>query len=185
MTDIPKNRPDHTEKDGWLCMEREFRSRIQPPTGFTERVMAEVAREQMSRDRRPSFVLSGIPAKRWRLAGLGIAAALLAAFMLVPHREQEPHRPLCVEESRHMVTLQLAVPGARSVSLVGDFNRWDATASRMDDADGDGTWSITLLITPGRYQYGFVVNGSEWIPDPRARRFAQDGFGGKNAILRI
>jgi glycosidase len=59
----------------------------------------------------------------------------------------------------------------------------------------DGTWSITVNLEPGEYQYKFYMNG-KWPQDmstardggpidPNAVGYINDGFGGQNALCRI
>jgi hypothetical protein len=43
----------------------------------------------------------------------------------------------------------------------------------------------TLWLQPGTYSYMFVVDGERWVTDPYASNFRNDGFGQKNAVLRI
>ncbi|MFZ1731586.1 MAG: hypothetical protein WBQ23_03800 [Bacteroidota bacterium] len=54
---------------------------------------------------------------------------------------------------------------ASSVSLVGDFNAWSTEAHPMSKA-GDGTWSVTVPLLSGTYQYAFSVDGSRIEMDP-------------------
>ena len=62
-----------------------------------------------------------------------------------------------------------AVEGARSVNLAGEFNGWSMTATPMADDDDDGLWRIWYPLKPGRrYEYKFVVNGTQWVTDPNA-----------------
>ncbi len=56
-------------------------------------------------------------------------------------------------------------PYAASVHLAGNFNNWSATEAPLT-MDDDGTWRIVLPFDAGRYEYKFVVNGSEWVADP-------------------
>jgi hypothetical protein len=56
-------------------------------------------------------------------------------------------------------------PSAYSVALAGTFNNWDSQSHAMTK-DEEGTWSVVLELTPGRYEYKFVVNGSDWMADP-------------------
>jgi len=55
----------------------------------------------------------------------------------------------------------------------------------LEDTEGDGIWTGTLKLEPGRYEYMFVLDGEKWFPDPNALRYVKDGFGNKNAILEI
>ncbi len=79
-----------------------------------------------------------------------------------------------------------------SVSLRGSFNSWGEWPMEKQP---DGTWSITVDLEPGEYQYKFYINGkwpqdmstarAEGPIDPNAIRYVNDGFGGQNAICRI
>jgi 1,4-alpha-glucan branching enzyme len=83
---------------------------------------------------------------------------------------------------------QLKAADAKSVSLVGDFNNWDAGASRLSDANGDGVWTITVNLPSGRHTYGFVVEGPRgirWVPPPGAEAYEDDGLGGQNGVIVI
>jgi len=79
-----------------------------------------------------------------------------------------------------------------SVSLRGSFNSWGEWPM---EKQSDGTWSITVDLEPGEYQYKFYING-KWPQDmstareggpvdPNAVGYINDGFGGQNAICRI
>jgi 1,4-alpha-glucan branching enzyme len=52
-------------------------------------------------------------------------------------------------------------PNARSVVLVGSFNRWDTAVDRLT-LQPDGWWTISLLLSPGQYPYLFIVDGVPW-----------------------
>ncbi len=73
---------------------------------------------------------------------------------------------------------------AQDVSLAGTFNNWAVGADPMSDPDGDGTWTITMLLPEGDCQYKFVADG-QWITDEGADAFTDDGFGGKNSIRTV
>jgi len=63
------------------------------------------------------------------------------------------------------IEFSYADPYAGSVHIAGDFNGWstNATALTMDD---EGVWTVVLDLSPGAYEYKFVVNASEWVADP-------------------
>jgi hypothetical protein len=83
-------------------------------------------------------------------------------------------------------TVQFVVraPGAGTVALVGDFNNWDGAATPMLAAHNGALWSVTIPLTPGRYRYAFLVNGSRWIVDPAAPR-AQDDFDTPSSVVTV
>ncbi|MGH7554793.1 MAG: isoamylase early set domain-containing protein [Longimicrobiales bacterium] len=65
-----------------------------------------------------------------------------------------------------LVQFELVDSAARSVSLVGDFNDWDASATPLRMAATGDVWSVTVALEPGRYAYSFVVDGARWVSDP-------------------
>ena len=73
--------------------------------------------------------------------------------------------------------------GAQSVSVAGSFNNWDAGANPMTEKNG--VWEATVNLAPGEIQYKFVVDGTQWITDETAAGFADDGYGGKNSVLKV
>jgi len=72
-----------------------------------------------------------------------------------------------------------------SVAVVGDFNDWNPDKHLLKDDNGDGIWTATLKLEPGRYEYMFILDGQKWVPDPEAYRYVRDGFGNKNAVIEI
>ncbi|NJE06068.1 pullulanase [Thermococcus sp. M36] len=82
-------------------------------------------------------------------------------------------------------------PGNETVKLVslrGSFNNWAEWPMKEEN----GTWSTTVCLRPGRYEYKYFING-QWVKDmsddgtgrpydPDADGYADDGYGGKNAV---
>ncbi|MBN1448612.1 MAG: hypothetical protein JXA28_11830 [Bacteroidetes bacterium] len=56
-------------------------------------------------------------------------------------------------------------PDASSVSLVGDFNAWSTEAHPMTKS-GEGTWTTTINLLPGTYQYAYSIDRSSIVIDP-------------------
>jgi hypothetical protein len=83
------------------------------------------------------------------------------------------------------ITLTLNKPEARSVSVVGTFNAWHEKGYEMTRDAARGTWTLLLRLPDGRYEYAFVLDGQNIIPDPEAEFFADDGFGNQNAVLIV
>jgi alpha-amylase/alpha-mannosidase (GH57 family) len=75
---------------------------------------------------------------------------------------------------------------AKTVSLAGEFNGWSTTADPMSDPDGDGVWTVTLDLKPGRYEYKFVIDGGAvWEPDEGNPERVDDNHGGENSVLVV
>lgn len=68
---------------------------------------------------------------------------------------------------------------AKSVAVAGDFNRWDASAlTRL----ADGSWGRSIRLTPGRYEYAFLVDGKRWVSD-RFARSSHDAFDIESSVV--
>ena len=135
----------------------------------------------------------------WNLAG-AVAAVCVAfisvvgLFALIPSPVVEVPAPTAPahtiaartepKEPKVFVRLILLQPEARSVSVAGDFNGWNPAQTPLERSDG-GMWTATIPLTPGRYQYMFVIDGKEWIADPLADEETTDGFGAHNAVLDV
>jgi len=135
----------------------------------------------------------------WNLAGAMAAACLVLSVVaglltVMPERVVEvpvamaPVQTMSAgttqETPRVFVRLVLLQPGARSVSVAGDFNGWNPADTPLERSDG-GMWTATIPLKPGRYEYMFVVDGKQWIADPLATDAATDGFGAQNAVLDV
>ncbi len=72
---------------------------------------------------------------------------------------------------------------AGSVYVAGNFNNWSTTANPMSK-NANGIWSATIPLSPGSYQYKFVVDGN-WVPDPTNPNTTDDGYGGVNSVLNV
>jgi hypothetical protein len=49
---------------------------------------------------------------------------------------------------------------------------------------GGGRWAKELTLAPGTYEYLLVVDG-RWLPDPNARDFVPNPFGGMNCLITV
>lgn len=79
------------------------------------------------------------------------------------------------------VRFVLRATDADRVELAGDFNDWVPTPLQRRP---DGFFEAVVPLQPGRYEYAFIVDGA-WGPDPAARRYVEDGFGGKNSVIEL
>jgi len=172
------------------------------PADFTQNLMAKISQEEIQIQsswidqfkRRVSipglsFLRSlSFPRKResifsFRLAGAA-AAAVLILFLAFTFIFNTPvTSPICSAEVKF--SLRINDSKTHTVAIAGDFNGWNPQTNILVDPEGDGVWTGTLKLEPGRYEYMFVMDGEKWFPDPNALRYVKDGFGNKNAILEI
>ena len=84
------------------------------------------------------------------------------------------------------VQFVLVAPDAKKVSVVGDFNGWDAShASFQAQHRGGGVWSVTAPVPVGHHRYSFVVDDSLWIADPTAPRVVDNDYGMANSAIVV
>jgi len=116
------------------------------------------------------------------ITGLGLAAAVAVLVWLLPSRAPQRGEPLASDVTP--VQFVVVARGAESVSLVGDFNDWDARLTPMRAARDGRLWTVTITLTAGRHRYAFLVNGAHWLADPSAPR-AQDDFGAPSSVVTV
>lgn len=194
-TDLPLE--VRTEARAWsrlLATIREELPATPAPAWLEDRVMGEIAAMDTPGPVRRfgRWLVSPRPIHLPPLA-LGAAGAAVVAFLLLfpgpGVTTQAGTDPLATAGSgapEPVVYVQfvLDAPGARSVSVGGDFDAWEGSFA-LEDADGDGVWTGRVPLQPGVHTYMFLVDGSEWVTDPRAQRYADDGFGNRNALLAL
>lgn len=74
-------------------------------------------------------------------------------------------------------------PGAKQVSVIGDFNGWDTTANPMK-RQPDGAWMTQIQLSHGHHQYLFYVDGQAQL-DPRAQGVARTQQGERVSLIAI
>lgn len=82
------------------------------------------------------------------------------------------------------VTFKADFPQARTVKLAGDFNNWSLSDAFILDQDEKGNWVKEIPLTPGRYEYKYIVDG-QWLLDPGNEKFVESSIGGKNSVLVV
>jgi 1,4-alpha-glucan branching enzyme len=81
------------------------------------------------------------------------------------------------------VRLEFHDENARTVSIVGTFNDWNPKTTPMLTI-GPGQWVKELALSPGIYEYQYVVDG-KWINDPQAGKSTPNPLGGRNSVLVV
>ena len=72
---------------------------------------------------------------------------------------------------------------AKSVTVAGTFNGWNAGADPMTFSGGK--WTKRISLPMGKHQYKFVINGSTWMVDSANPRSQDDGNGNINSLLFV
>jgi hypothetical protein len=74
---------------------------------------------------------------------------------------------------------------ADSVAVAGDFSDWDPIPLSPHTVNGETVWTGLVPVPRGEHEYQFVINGERWVTDPLAPVQQDDGFGAKNAVLKL
>lgn len=72
---------------------------------------------------------------------------------------------------------------AQRVALVGDFNEWNPQSAPMTRVGN--LWSVTLPIVPGRHMYGFMIDDSLFVLDPRAPKAKDADLGVEGSVIIV
>jgi len=81
------------------------------------------------------------------------------------------------------VTFELEDDEAEKVSLVGAFNDWNKDATPM--IKEDNIWKCTVNLKPGKHEYQFVINETDWVVDPKSDENVENKYEGKNSVIEV
>ena len=71
-----------------------------------------------------------------------------------------------------------------AVSVLGDFNGWDAMAHPLKKRS-NGTRSVTIELEPEeRYSFKYLAEGGTWFTDPTADGHEINEYGEINSVIR-
>jgi len=70
------------------------------------------------------------------------------------------------------------------ISIIGDFNNWDENVNLLRQ-ESDGYWTGSIMLSPNKYLYQFLINGTEKIANPNSKYYADEPMLGKCSILTI
>jgi 1,4-alpha-glucan branching enzyme len=74
-------------------------------------------------------------------------------------------------------------PNARKVSIVGDFNQWNASANPLRKMP-DGSWQGQVPLSHGHHRYVFLVDDLPML-DPRATGVARKENNERVSLIAI
>ena len=113
-----------------------------------------------------------------------VTVVLIAVMNRTQVLDQDSARVVQLQvASIETVRLTFAAPAATRVAVAGDFNKWRTDSHVMHRENG--MWTIELALQPGVYTYMFIVDSKEWVTDPHAESYRDDGFGYRNAVMRV
>lgn len=133
------------------------------------------------------------PTRGTRIGQVAIVGATAALFLFIgltlSHRvlpeEGAPRlslQPIHAADGTQEVLFVLPAMDASNVAVVGNFNAWEGTD--LSDPDGDGIWTASVPLSPGRYEYAFIIDGRWWGQDPLADEYIES-FGAYSSVRYI
>ena len=103
--------------------------------------------------------------------------------MISPIPAATPHSNYPARRPMHAVNLFCHATDAKRVSVIGDFNDWDLTATPMRRAP-DGCWQATLEVPHGHHRYLFLVDGHPTL-DPHSYGTVRNEKNEKFSLLAV
>lgn len=187
---------------------REARRPVAVDPGAKSRLLAAIGAEgtpesleegvEFAAPRRGGIVLStgGFAALAAGLVGVGV---LLGSSLGIGRDSQKTEQPtvaaakspsslLPASTSDTVMTFVFVTHGASKVSIVGDFNQWNADATPMRRIENSNAWTVTVPLSAGRHVYSFYAvgeDGEKWLADPNAPAAPDDGFGRVNSVILV
>ncbi len=86
-------------------------------------------------------------------------------------------------DKSHEVEFAFSAPSAKKVCIAGQFNDWNMASMPMKKRN-DGIWRIKLKLSPGKYEYKYVVNGT-WGQDMSCSETVLNPFGTHNCVITV
>jgi len=78
-----------------------------------------------------------------------------------------------------------ATNGAQVVAIVGDFNDWSPTKSRMKKLK-NGDFTITLSLACNReYRFRYLIDSDRWENDWCAEKYVPNTFGSEDSVVAV
>lgn len=162
---------------------------------------AAVARVSPAEDDDMIVAYPGRSLTVWAVVGIAAAAAFVgfalrgvwtshqtsAANVVASAPSAAPIRAADVGDEALPIPHQFVLENARAhrVSVVGDFNGWNASKTPMVHTPGGTSWSAIVPIMPGRHIYGFMIDDSVFTLDPRAFKSRDVDLGTEGSVVIV
>ena len=185
----------------WSSETDQLPESFQVPEGFSDEVMHSItAVETGKRESKNRLYgwLKSLTARRtvtvrpaWVTAAAAVVLAILITLPLSTGPVWETTEEMPVREVADQQDDQLWMrfvyvsDDAEQVSVAGDFNDWETTPLKKNTVNGEVVWTGLVPLSRGEYRYMFVKDDEEWVTDPLADSYREDGFGNKNAVIKL
>ena len=81
---------------------------------------------------------------------------------------------------------QAAAPGAKTVTIVGEFNNWSTVKTPMKRLKS-GEFTVVVDLVPGKdYQFRYLIDQTTWENDWEADRYVKSDLGDcENSVVVV
>jgi len=168
-----------------------YASGLETPDSAVDRVVMAAVRAEARGARRQSVWQWLVSPHLFSVRPALVAAAAVALIVFGRVLIDVPgvgigDRPTGAEaQATILVRFELRAPEAQRVSIAGSFNEWSPEGVELVRNATTGLWTATVPLHPGEHEYLFVIDGSQWIPDPNAHAQVDDGFGQANSVIVV
>jgi 1,4-alpha-glucan branching enzyme len=91
--------------------------------------------------------------------------------------------PYSAHRNLRAVNFVCNAPQAAKVSVIGDFNGWDAAAHPMHKG-ADGVWTAKIEVRHGHHRYAFQAD-DQLLLDPTAMGITRDDQGRRVSMIAV
>lgn len=94
----------------------------------------------------------------------------------------------CKGGAKCIVTFRLhgdAAPDVDKVTIVGDFNNWDATKTTMKKLKNGGFQATLELDSNMEYKFKYLIDGTRWENDWAADKYVSNEYGADDSVVIV
>lgn len=187
------NQSEQAEADQFDRVVQDYAAQLQVPGAQVDHAVMDAILPQATRHRSNSFWRWLVQPHLFSVRPALVAAAAIVLVAIgaitidVPGftRGGQSAGTTMDEPQTILVRFEIRAPDAGEVTLAGSFNDWSPQGIQLVENAATGLWTATVPLAPGEHQYLFVIDGSQWIPDPSAHAQVDDGFGQANSVIVV
>ncbi len=97
---------------------------------------------------------------------------------------QKKSKRVSATAGKRRVKLEVKATPDSEVYVAGSFNNWNPKRKKMKQVDGNGHYTVGLMLPRGEHEYKFVINGA-WQADPDNTCWRPNPMGSLNSIIRV
>ena len=130
-----------------------------------------------------------------------IIAAIFLNSCFVWNSIKDRYKPFIItdemKDGKRKVKFVFDSPSSQAVYLAGQFNNWIWEKAKvsanetvnvvieMERNKQTGFWEKFVYLTPGKYQYKYVLDSGTWKYDQNTLEKVDDSFGGFNSVIVV